>query len=404
MSYNTLPRIRVPLEFELQLTFQKTCFTGHTLFFYLEENNKLFQTLNNTEDVKNIMSSINQYEYIYEKVPGSSFSVSKLKPFSNTFYELLDINYTLNIFDFYTSIPSIQSFHFGPNHLSTIECLNTVREECNDLHNGFEGGIYNYENNEKLQSFSKNSADFMFFELEVTKNEEINEYVYELLKIISIVHSLMKPTGTCIIQIDHIFYKPIVEVIFILSNIFDKVTIMKPNVSNVFSHKKYIICKNYIKNEDSTIEYEALLNNIKKVKDDSLTIQSILKNNLSYYFLNRIEETNIMIGQQQLEFYNQLVSMVKNKNREDKIENIKHVNIQKSVYWCEKYRIPYNKFPEKYIFNTSYEDKCDFPKEKEKEKENVNVTDDDISTFAVNYVLNNFSSDKDNIIDDINVD
>ena len=55
MSYNTLPKIRVPLEFELQLSSKKTCFTGHTLFFYLEENNKLFQTLNNKEDVKNIM-------------------------------------------------------------------------------------------------------------------------------------------------------------------------------------------------------------------------------------------------------------------------------------------------------------------------------------------------------------
>ena len=106
-----------------------------------------------------------------------------------------------------------------------------------------------------------------------------------------------------------------------------------------------------------------------------------------------------MIGQQQLEFYDQLVSIVKNKNKEDKIENIKHVNIQKSICWCEKYKIPYNKFPEKYIFNTSYEDKFDFPKK----KTNNNIANDDIATFAVNYVLNNFLFDK-NIIDDINLD
>ena len=35
------------------------------------------------------------------------------------------------------------------------------------------------------------------------------------------------------------------------------------------------------------------------------------------------------------------------KNKYDKIETIKKSNIQKSVNWCEKYKIPCNKFTEK---------------------------------------------------------
>ena len=35
------------------------------------------------------------------------------------------------------------------------------------------------------------------------------------------------------------------------------------------------------------------------------------------------------------------------KNREDKIETIKKTSIQKSVSWCEKYKIPHNKFSDK---------------------------------------------------------
>jgi hypothetical protein len=41
------------------------------------------------------------------------------------------------------------------------------------------------------------------------------------------------------------------------------------------------------------------------------------------------------------------MNILKNKNKEEKIEIIKKSNIQKSVAWCEKYKIPCNKFSEK---------------------------------------------------------
>ena len=68
---------------------------------------------------------------------------------------------------------------------------------------------------------------------------------------------------------------------------------------------------------------------------------------MPYLFLNKIDDINIVLGQQQLEVMDQIVNILKNKNKEDKIENITKINIQKSVDWCEKYKIPYNKFTEK---------------------------------------------------------
>ena len=56
---------------------------------------------------------------------------------------------------------------------------------------------------------------------------------------------------------------------------------------------------------------------------------------------------NIIIGQQQLESLDMVINILKNKNKEDKIETIKKSNIQKSVIWCEKYKIPCNRFSEK---------------------------------------------------------
>jgi hypothetical protein len=44
---------------------------------------------------------------------------------------------------------------------------------------------------------------------------------------------------------------------------------------------------------------------------------------------------------------NQIINILKNKNKDEKIELIKKVNIQKSVSWCEKLKISHNKFFEK---------------------------------------------------------
>jgi UV DNA damage repair endonuclease len=61
----------------------------------------------------------------------------------------------------------------------------------------------------------------------------------------------------------------------------------------------------------------------------------------------KMDDMNIIIGQQQLESLDMVINILKNKNKEDKIETIKKSNIQKSVAWCEKYKIPCNRFSEK---------------------------------------------------------
>ena len=42
-----------------------------------------------------------------------------------------------------------------------------------------------------------------------------------------------------------------------------------------------------------------------------------------------------------------MINLIKNKNREEKLESLKKNNIQKCIQWCEKYKIPYNKFSDK---------------------------------------------------------
>jgi hypothetical protein len=84
---------------------------------------------------------------------------------------------------------------------------------------------------------------------------------------------------------------------------------------------------------------------LKKLEDKHIV--SIFDFDIPYYFKNKIDDMNIIIGQQQIEAFDQIITIYKNKNKDDKIECIKKVNIQKSVSWCEKYKIPCNKFTEK---------------------------------------------------------
>jgi hypothetical protein len=76
-------------------------------------------------------------------------------------------------------------------------------------------------------------------------------------------------------------------------------------------------------------------------------IHSIIDNDIPYYFSNKIEESNVVIGQQQLEAYDQIINIFKNKNKDEKIETLKRNHIQKCIQWCEKNQIPHNKFVER---------------------------------------------------------
>ena len=78
------------------------------------------------------------------------------------------------------------------------------------------------------------------------------------------------------------------------------------------------------------------------MKTSDEPIFRILNINIPCLFLNKIEECNIIFGQQQMENISSTLNLIKTKKRE-KIENLKKNNIQKCLIWCQKNGIPYNK-------------------------------------------------------------
>jgi hypothetical protein len=323
-----------------------TPYLSNSLYYYYNEIidhiKKYMYEINLTENsFEDMIKIINPYEYIFSKVPFSKFSVSKLKPKTNLFYEFLEITTILNIFDSY-KFNKINTLHITKNNTDTIECFEMLRENYKD-----EIKYYDEINDETIKLIGDEKFNFLFFE--ASTNNDLNKYIVSLMKILMIIFRNQDNNGSCIIKIGTTFNKPVIDIMYILSSLYEKTYILKPNTSNITSFDKYIICKNFQTNENkqkiNKINYFKLLIFEKKLEDKN--ISCILDFELPYYFLTKIDDINIIIGQQQIESLDMIVNLLKNKNKEEKIEIIKKNCIQKSVAWCEKYKIPCNKFSEK---------------------------------------------------------
>ena len=72
-------------------------------------------------------------------------------------------------------------------------------------------------------------------------------------------------------------------------------------------------------------------------------ISSILNFELDYYYSNKIEEYNAIFGQQQIGNINTTLSLISCKNKNERLETLKKNHVQKSIQWCDRNNISYNK-------------------------------------------------------------
>jgi hypothetical protein len=370
MSYYTLPRKQTICK--LNPTYSKDKddlrqIISFSLMHYLKVAQKQIQSLKNAENpeynIDLIYKVINPYEFVHSRVPGSKFSVSKIKASSSNFYTFMEIVNSFNIFESFSG-RNIRSLHCGKNNAATIDCMNIFRENNNDC-------IYDYEldstNFKSIIGIESMTVDFLYFELnDLMEDADINKHIIEFVNVMCYILTYQNVNGLCIIRIDSIFFKPMLDIIYLLTSMYEKVYIIKPNISNTLKSERFLICKNFLSDYAKTIENNNILKILKMILIEYNTnenfLTSILGSDLPYYFLNKIEESNIINGQQQLEHLDQIVNTIKNKNRDDKIETLKKNNIQKCIQWCEKNKIPYNKFVDKlniFLPVAIYDNECE---------------------------------------------
>jgi hypothetical protein len=353
MNYYILPKTNNTFKLcpKLQDNINETIipYTSYSLF--KNYNDTILQMRDmeeeySTEFVNNILKLVHSHEYIFSFIPGTKICISKLKASSNVFYDLYEILLSLNIFDQLTSY--INALYISEKCDDMGICHNLLRKDSCDV-------VTNIDNiNNNITDVKICNYDFIFFEIGDKDKDfsNINQYVIQLLKILRIILLNQTNNGICILKIDTIFYKPIVDILYILCSLYEKIGIIKPNTSNITSFEKYIVCSNFILNKEKKELYNNYIISIDLFLSEyevkmNKNITSVITNDIPAYFLNKIDDISIIFGQQQLETFDQIINILKNKNKDEKIEFLKKSNIQKSISWCEKYRVPYVKFSEK---------------------------------------------------------
>ena len=367
MNYYILPKNNLNINIFLFLNSdQIKPFISYSLIFYL---NDIYTNLLKLEDQIDIITNkmnansitidyinkiVNPFEFIHTNVPGTILSVSKVKPESSIFFDLMEIFQICNVTDILYPKNKINIANFTPNFTSSNYLLNMLREENEDI---IINESFDYDNlcekYIKITPMLKWSMDLLIFEFKDEDYIDIKQYIKNVLLSFYIIVKYQSNNGTCIIKFDNIFYKVIIDVILMLTGIYEKVYLIKPTISKITKGERYIICNNFdvdILNKMNMLDQleeklkDYLIDDAKFINQN---IHSLLSNDIPYYFLNKIEESNAVIGQQQLESYDQIINIFKNKNKEDKVESIKRNHIQKCIQWCEKNQIPHNKFTDK---------------------------------------------------------
>ena len=153
--------------------------------------------------------------------------------------------------------------------------------------------------------------------------------------------AVQKKGGTFILKFFDIFTQISVDLIYLLSQLYENVYFVKPNTSRYANSEKYIVCKNFrLENTEGLIKYfYRIFQNFSNEPDIMVRLFNI---DIPIYFKVAIEEINAIIGQQQVESISNTLNLIDN-NKFDRLENMKKGHIQKCITWCIKYKLPYHK-------------------------------------------------------------
>jgi hypothetical protein len=63
---------------------------------------------------------------------------------------------------------------------------------------------------------------------------------------------------------------------------------------------------------------------------------------VSQIFIKKIEEYSAIFGQKQIQNIMYTLSLMENKGKAEKMENLLQTNIQKSADWCNRFQVPFH--------------------------------------------------------------
>lgn len=379
MSYFFLPHIQKPLSNVLSNETIKMNKTEHTItaaYDIYKENvsnmvvrdDVLFCRLKKLVHYYNpVLNSVNDLDHEIKYI-------SIYKAMTPSYYLMIEIQDLLDVLDTYKH-QSIHTFHMSKCNPGIIEAIDQYRNQhSKDKHTCIYSDVWkdheNYLEKNKNINFDDNLS-YNIFNLEHLAHSQKHNYrqydfitffddcenahidiPYDNVNICDIVCLkviyavvMQKLNGTLIFKIPNTTTRIYHELLFILSILYQKVVIMKPHVSDLYTSEKFVICKQLLPHGSLVKLYDFGISIIFKVtqREKEFHLTNLIGTDLPLHFMNRINECNVIIGQQQLDVMNNVNIMMNTPHMEEKLHMLTKRASYKSTQWCQKHQIPYTK-------------------------------------------------------------
>lgn len=325
---------------------------NESLSYYL---NDIKQQINLYEQLwETFKRFTNPYEYIHTMVPFKKYCISRYRPLSRSFFKMIELIHFFGL-GMETTQP-IRTFHLAEGPGGFIEALVKYRNCPNDTYVGMT--LQDQHNNNYNIPGWKKSHHFLQEHGNVVKLEHGPDGTGNILSLANFVYihetygstmdlvtadggfdfssdfdhqeinmtqllygqvvyalCLQKPGGCFVLKLFDIFMQHTVDIVALLSSMYEKVYITKPNTSRSANSEKYIVCKGFLPTS-SYKYYPYLLQSFRTMlaipssilSDKSPEtprpyIERLFRSDvpIHHYFVNRIEECNIILGQSQIE-------------------------------------------------------------------------------------------------------
>jgi len=346
----------------------------------------------------------NPYEFIHSNLPNRRKSVSKYKPLSRSFFKMVEIVHSFALVSILpkmslgepkhllpSSVPTppplsisqgIRTFHLAEGPGGFIEAIAKLRNCPTDLYVGMtiqcgsvnedvpgwkkssrflrdtpqvyiENGMDGSGDILKLCNFVGcyekygSSMDLITadggFDFSLDFNHQEVHIARLLYAQIAYALVMQRRGGAFVLKIFDAFMAHTVDLLYLLSSMYEKVYITKPLTSRFANSEKYIVCQGFL--PDSCGAFFPKLRDVFFYMTTLTNMQHIgrfMQCSIPLHFRYRLEECNAVLGQQQVDTIHQTIALMNTYNNRERLEQLLRMNLQKCMDWCSSHRLEYN--------------------------------------------------------------
>lgn len=186
---------------------------------------------------------------------------------------------------------------------------------------------------ERLYS-SRDKLDALVLE---TSQGSVAEHMESVLHVIMMIAKFQcaGPHTMALIKLGGMVHKPVLDCLYLLSMMYEQVSVGKPSVSHPATFDRFVVCRGFRSPESwNRVLFLQLYVFWKKRMTPTTILHSILPMDLPYRFMCEINNINVAFSHTQLDTLHHLItSSKKTASRQEEAK------VDKCVSWCEKYGV-----------------------------------------------------------------